>query len=87
MCNKIKKCRGKSLILSVLNMTSSTKPGARFTKYLTIYHTTIFKFIVRSTYDSDLKRAEISFRNIISYTVVYEHYLRRYYDLARESYL
>ena len=46
-----------------------------------------FKFIVRSTYDSDLKRAEISLRNIISYTVVYEHYLRRYYDLARESYL
>ena len=25
------------------------------------------KFIVRSTYDSDLKRAEISLRNIVSY--------------------
>ena len=38
-------------------------PGARFTKYLTIYR----KFIVRSTYDSDLKSAKISFTNIISY--------------------
>jgi len=42
------------------------------------------KFIVRSTYDSDLKRAEISqdYRKL-----VYEHYLRRYYDFARESHL
>ena len=29
-------------------------PGAQFTKYLTIYRT----IIVRSTYDSDLKRAK-----------------------------
>jgi len=36
--------------------------GAKFTKYLTIYR----KFIVRSTYDSDLKSAKISFRNIVS---------------------
>ena len=36
--------------------------GAQFTKYLTIYR----KIIVRSTYDSDLKRAKTSFRNIVS---------------------
>jgi len=43
-----------------------------------------YKFIVRSIYDSDLKRAEISqeYRKL-----VYEHYLRRYYDFARESHL
>jgi len=35
---------------------------ARFTKYLTIYR----KIIVRSTYDSDLKRAKTSFRKIVS---------------------
>ena len=44
------------------------------------------KFIVTSTYDSDLKRAEISLRNIVI-KPVYEHHLRRYYDFARESYL
>jgi len=38
-------------------------PGARFTRYLTTYNR---KFIVRSTYDSDLKRANVSFRNIVS---------------------
>jgi len=40
----------------------ATQPGAQFTKYLTIYR----KFILRSTYDSDLKRAKIYFRNIVS---------------------
>jgi len=40
----------------------SQNPGARFTKYLTIYH----KFIVRATYDSDERRAKISLRNIVS---------------------
>jgi len=43
------------------------------------------KFIVRSTYDSDLKRAEIFFQEYRK--LIYEHYLRRYYDFARESYL
>ena len=38
-------------------------PAARFTKYLTIYR----KIVVRSTYDSDLRRAKTSFRNIVSY--------------------
>ena len=38
-------------------------------------------FIVRLTYDSDLKRAEIFVRKLIC-----EHNLRRYYDFARESY-
>jgi len=42
-------------------------------------------FIVRLTYDSDLKRAEISLRNYRK--LIYEHYLRRYYDFARETYL
>jgi len=42
---------------------SGRASGARFTKYLTIYHT----IIVRSTYYSDLKRAEIPLRNIVSY--------------------
>ena len=35
-------------------------PWAQFTKYLTIC-----KIIVRSTYDSDLKRAKASFGNIV----------------------
>ena len=38
------------------------RPGARFTKYLTIYR----KIIVRSTYDSVFKSAKISFMNIVS---------------------
>ena len=45
----------------------------------------IIPFIVRLTYDSDLKRAEIDLRNITS--LIDEHYLGRYYDFARESYL
>ena len=45
----------------------------------------IIPFIVRLTYDSDLKRAKIDLRNITS--LIDEHYLRRYYDFARESYL
>jgi len=40
----------------------SVDQGAQFTKYLTMYR----KIIVRSTYNSDLKSAKISFRNIIS---------------------
>jgi len=32
-----------------------TIPAARFTKYLTIYRKIITKFIVRSTYDNDLR--------------------------------
>ena len=40
------------------------------------------KFIVPSTYDSDLRHAKISLKSII-----YEHYLRRSYDLASEFYL
>ena len=43
-------------------LVSGENPGARFTNYLTIYR----KFIVRSTYDSDLKSAKISFRDIVS---------------------
>ena len=45
-------------------MTSNVlnRPGAQFTKYLTIYR----KIIVRSTYDSDLQRAKTSFRTIVS---------------------
>ena len=46
-------------------------PWARFTKYLTIYHT----IIVRSTYDSDLTCAEISlreYRKLISDTIFYD---------------
>ena len=38
------------------------KTGAQFTKYLTIYR----KIIARSTNDSDLKSAKVSFRNIVS---------------------
>ena len=38
------------------------KNGAQFTNYLTIY----LMFVVRSTYDSDLQRANISLSNIIS---------------------
>jgi len=40
------------------------------------------KFVVRSTYDSDLKRAEISLRNRAYRKLIYEHYLRRYYDFC-----
>ena len=40
----------------------SRDPGAQFTKYLMIYH----KIIAKSTYESDLGRAKISLRNIIS---------------------
>ena len=36
------------------------------TKYLTIYHKIILKFIVKS-YDSDLKCTKISLRNIVSW--------------------
>ena len=45
-------------------MSSGSKgiPGAKFTKYLTIYRT----IIVRSTSDSELQRAKTSFRNIVS---------------------
>jgi len=44
------------------------RTGAQFTNYLTIYRKIIvsLKFVVRSTYDSDLKRAKTSFRNIVS---------------------
>ena len=41
----------------------------------------INKHIERSTYDSDLKRAKISLK------LIYEHYLRRSYNFASESYL
>jgi len=44
------------------NKKMNNESGARFTKYLTIYR----KIIVRSTYDSDLKSAKISSRNIVS---------------------
>jgi len=44
------------------------------------------KFIVRSPYDSDLKRSDRNFSQECR-KLVYEHYLRRYYDFARESYL
>jgi len=46
---------------------NTTPPGARFTTHLTIYLSYDYrKFIVRSTYDSDLKRAEISVTDIVS---------------------
>ena len=39
--------------------------GARFTKYLTIYHKIILiKLVVRSTYDSDLRSAKVGLRNL-----------------------
>ena len=47
-------------------MRPNKDPGAQFTKYRTIYHIIILSFHVRSTYDSDLQRAEISVRNIVS---------------------
>ena len=43
----------------------SKKPGAEFTKYLTISRKIIIKFIVKSSYDSDLWCANISLRDII----------------------
>jgi len=55
----------RSLFYHLLFLISS-RPGARFTKYLTIYRKVIAKFVVRSTYDSDFKRAKISIRNIVS---------------------
>jgi len=39
--------------------------GVRFTEYLTIYHKGYLKFIVRPTYDSDLRRPKSSFKNIV----------------------
>jgi len=43
------------------------QPRARLTEYLTTDHKiSYFKFIVRSTYDSDLKRARISLRNTVT---------------------
>jgi len=38
----------------------------------------------RSTYVNDLQRTEISLRNIVK--LMYEHYLRRFYDFASELY-
>ena len=47
-------------------MTSTyCRPEARFTKYLTIYRKVIIVYR-RSSYDSDLKSAKISFTNIVS---------------------
>ena len=43
-----------------LSLELTNRSGARFTKYLTIYH----KLIARSTYDSDLQCAKI-YRTII----------------------
>ena len=47
-------------------MRPNKDPGAQFTKYRTIDHIIMLSFRVRSTYDSDLQRAEISVRNIVS---------------------
>ena len=44
------------------------------------------KFIVRSTYDSDLNMLKFNFSQEYR-KLIYEHYLRRYYDFARECYL
>jgi len=59
---------------------SGLEARAEFTKYLTIYR----KFIVRSTYGSDLESAKKfkEYRKLIC-----EHCLRRSYNFASESYL
>jgi len=54
---QIRQCR-----LVLFSAVVFLAPGAQFTKYLTIY----YKFIVRSTYDSDLRCDKISFRNVVS---------------------
>jgi len=55
--------QSQRLVSIVLSDTAQQRRhAAGFTKYLTFYH----KFIVTSTYDSDLKRAETSFGNIVS---------------------
>jgi len=43
------------------------------------------KFIVRLSYDSDLKHAMISFLEY--HKLIYEHYLWRSYNFASKSYL
>ena len=43
------------------------------------------KFIVRSTYDSDLQRAKNCPSNIVK--LICEHHLRQSYDFASGSYL
>jgi len=45
--------------------TRVLQTGAIFTKYLTIYRLRLSELIVRSTYDGDLQRAEISIGNIV----------------------
>jgi len=46
----------------------------------------IVRYIVRLTYDSDLRHAKI-YLTIIDYReLIYEHYLRRSYDFVSESY-
>ena len=52
-----------------------SRPGARFTKYLTIFAYDYCKFIVRPNYDSDLTCAEISLRECrqLNYDTVYDN--------------
>ena len=57
--------------------------GARFTKYLTIYHT----IIVRSTYDSDLTCAEISLREYrkLNYDTIFDDIMILHMNLTYEK--
>jgi len=54
-------------------------PATQFTKYLTIYR----KFIVRSTYDSELKSAKNLFQEYRK--LICEQCLRRNHNFASES--
>ena len=63
----------------------STYPGGPVYKISHDLSSDYRKCIVRSTYDSDLKRAKIYFRNIVK--LIYECYLRLSYNFASESYL
>ena len=62
--------------------TRVLQTGAIFTKYLTIYCLRLSELIVRSTYDGDLQRAEISIGNIVQ--LIYERSQTILYDFASE---
>ena len=72
-------------IHSIYIIKSRVIPGAWFTKYITIFHKIISSAycIVRSTYDSDLKRSKNFSKEYRK--PIYECHLRRSYNFASES--
>jgi len=64
-----------------------SRPGARVTKYLTIFAYDYCKFIVRSTYDSDITCAEISLRECrkLNYDTIFDDIMILHMNVTYEK--